>query len=119
MTTMDKDKRWTMHWILDAKGEKPVAVDLMTWAKWFEKGSNRIVAKENLGRYLVSTVFLGIDHNFSPQGPPIIWETMVFDTHKKEHKWIEVDCERCGGNREQAEAMHQRMVSKWEIEECL
>ena len=27
---------------------------------------------------LVSTVFLGIDHSFG-EGPPILWETMIFD----------------------------------------
>lgn len=26
----------------------------------------------------VSTVFLGLDHNFFGGGPPILWETMVF-----------------------------------------
>ena len=26
----------------------------------------------------VSTVWLGIDHNFTPYGPPLIFETMVF-----------------------------------------
>ena len=26
----------------------------------------------------ISTVFLGIDHNFAPDGPPILFETMTF-----------------------------------------
>lgn len=26
----------------------------------------------------VSTVFLGLDHNFRAAGPPILWETLVF-----------------------------------------
>lgn len=29
----------------------------------------------------VSTVWLGVDHNFDRQGPPIIFETMVFGNH--------------------------------------
>lgn len=29
-------------------------------------------------RYWVSTVFLGIDHSFSEDGPPVLFETMVF-----------------------------------------
>lgn len=29
----------------------------------------------------VSTVWLGVDHNYTRQGPPIIFETMVFGNH--------------------------------------
>lgn len=29
-------------------------------------------------RIRVSTVFLGLDHNWSGEGPPILWETIVF-----------------------------------------
>ena len=28
--------------------------------------------------YRVSTVWLGLDHNWNPKGPPLIFETMVF-----------------------------------------
>lgn len=31
-----------------------------------------------VGNIRVSTVFLGIDHNFSKHGPPVLWETMTF-----------------------------------------
>ena len=27
---------------------------------------------------MVSTVFLGLDHNYSPFGPPVLWESLVF-----------------------------------------
>jgi hypothetical protein len=33
------------------------------------------------GQILVSTVWLGLDHNFWPDLPPLIFETMVFDEH--------------------------------------
>ena len=36
------------------------------------------VAKDMVGLFLVSTVFLGIDHNFYGDGPPLLFETMVF-----------------------------------------
>jgi hypothetical protein len=36
------------------------------------------VAEDYVGPYRVSTVFLGIDHGFDPEGPPILFETMVF-----------------------------------------
>jgi len=38
----------------------------------------RVVAKDWVGDVEVSTVFLSINHQFSPGGPPVLWETMVF-----------------------------------------
>lgn len=53
--------------------------DLLTWARWFEDaGENRVVARTAVGTVTVSTVFLGVDHQFSPDGPPLIFETLVF-----------------------------------------
>lgn len=36
------------------------------------------VAEAHLGKFYISTVFLGIDHNFLGKGGPILFETMVF-----------------------------------------
>ena len=62
------------HWILE--GKTPKKVDLMTWAKWFEK-AERHVAKTEKDGVKVSTVFLGVDHSFG-DGPPLLYETMIF-----------------------------------------
>jgi len=61
-------------------GRTPIAVDMMTWAKWFEKsGRRRIVAQDRVGKAQVSTIFLGLDHGgFITGGPPILFETMIF-----------------------------------------
>jgi hypothetical protein len=90
------------HWILDDKG-RPVAVDLFTWAKWFGT-ADRIVCQETIAQNRVSTIFLGIDHNFDPHGPPILWETMTFGAKLNQEQL------RCAGSKEQAEAMHEEMV---------
>jgi hypothetical protein len=90
------------HWILDKNG-RPVAVDLLTWAKWFGT-AERIIAQETIAQNWVSTIFLGIDHNYEPHGPPILWETMSFGAKRNQ------DCRRCAGSIEQAEAMHEDMV---------
>ena len=77
---MKRALRFRMHLILDDE-HNAVPVDLMTWARWLEKDhSQRVVAQTKLANdiVLVSTVFLGIDHNFSEEGPPILFETMVF-----------------------------------------
>ena len=92
------------HWIVDENGN-PRLTDLMTWAHWIEKFDNRVVKQDHIGEVSVSTVFLGIDHNFVDEGPPILWETMVFGG-KFDHY-----LERCSGNKEQAEAQHDKMVA--------
>lgn len=52
--------------------------DLIAWARWLET-KERIVQREDVGHFWVSTVFLGLDHNFDENGPPLLFETMVFD----------------------------------------
>jgi hypothetical protein len=50
------------------------------WAEWYENaGKRRIVAQDNIGRFLISTVFLGIDVTAARDcDPPFLFETMVF-----------------------------------------
>jgi hypothetical protein len=64
----------TDKFILD--GKTAVPADLMTWAKWFET-SDRRVAQDEIGDVRISTVFLGINHQWG-DGPPLIFESMVF-----------------------------------------
>jgi len=40
--------------------------------------------RTHIGDLLVSTVYLGIDHGFFEGGPPMIFETMVFDEDRNE-----------------------------------
>jgi hypothetical protein len=47
----------------------------------------RVMADEIDGIFC-STVWLGIDHNYTRRGPPLIFETMVFD-RKSAHPWAE------------------------------
>lgn len=59
-------------------GRTPVKVPtLMDWAMTFSDPQNKI-ANDQVGDASVSTVFLGIDHNFFGDGPPVLFETMVF-----------------------------------------
>lgn len=54
--------------------------DLMTWAEWYQTDPTaRRVAETETEFFWVSTVFLGVNYNWSPSGPPIVFETMVFD----------------------------------------
>jgi len=92
------------YYVLDKNGE-PLPSTLMEWAKFFETGARK-VASTKVGESHISTVFLGLDHNYSNVGGPLLWETMVFGGKMSEHQ------ERCGGPRKNALAMHKRMVAK-------
>lgn len=77
--------------------------DLMKWARWYEK-ANRHVFSTRIGGIWVSTVFLGLDHNYG-DGLPILFETMVFRGGNGD------DMERCE-SWEQAEKQHKRIVAR-------
>jgi hypothetical protein len=55
--------------------------DMMEWANWYETACTtgvRHVALDFICGIRVSTVFLGLDHNFSMSGRPVLFETMTF-----------------------------------------
>ena len=86
-------------YILD--GHTPVACDdLMQWGVWFENHENRRVAATEKDGIRVSTVFLGLNHNFD-EGRPILFETMLFGG---EHDEFQERCSTWG----EAEDMHKR-----------
>ncbi|HXM32269.1 MAG TPA: hypothetical protein VN921_01355 [Chthoniobacterales bacterium] len=90
------------------KGHEPVPVeDAREWGRWFEtSGPERIVAQDDpIPGVQVSTVFLGLDHNFGRDGGPMLFETMVFGGELDEEQvrystWKE------------AEAGHKEMVRR-------
>lgn len=60
-----------------------------TWADWMHANHyNRHVGDDTPAPGVrVSTVFLGIDHNFSSDGPPLLFETMIFDDYDSGDMW--------------------------------
>jgi hypothetical protein len=72
----------TGRYILDGKTPVPCD-DLMEWARWLET-ADRHVAKTTVGQFWISTVFLGLDHRMGDDGPPLLFETMVFDRWTEE-----------------------------------
>lgn len=65
------------YYITDEFGN-PVPTDLMTWARWSGLEGGGGVAVDTVGEVSISTVFLGMDHNWGFSNVPILWETMVF-----------------------------------------
>jgi hypothetical protein len=62
-------------------------VGLGTWGVWFEheaekiragKPSRRIIGRTEIGRYLVSTMFLGMDHSYGMTDHRQLFETRVY-----------------------------------------
>jgi hypothetical protein len=93
------------HYILI--GQTPVPEpDTLKWAEFFEAG-DRIVFQTEVGASVVSTVFLGLDHQWR-DGPPLLFETMIFTDGESEgyqrrcSTWIE------------AEAQHAEVVKEWQ-----
>lgn len=71
----------------------PVPADLLTWAQWNEEHhTDKIVQQDTIGDYWVSTVFLGFDHNWVDDGPPLIFETMVFEGPQGDRS--DISCQR-------------------------
>lgn len=63
------------HYMLH--GHEPIpCINLMVWAQWFET-ADRHVRKTRVRGYEISTVFLGLDHNYG-DGEPLLFETLVF-----------------------------------------
>lgn len=94
------------NYILDGH-ETTLEPDLLKWARWF-KQANRRVARTTIGagepETWVSTVFLGINHNFG-EGPPLLFETMIFNgpLHDEQERY---------GTWDEAVAGHKAMVAK-------
>lgn len=53
-------------------------LELMEWSRLHSDQAYKRVAETTIGAYWVSTVWLGLNHNWDDQGPPLIFETMVF-----------------------------------------
>lgn len=84
-----------------------ILLDVMDWAKRFEDIKYRRIALYKGPFVDVSTVWLGLNHNYG-KGAPLIFETMVFT------KWssIGVDTNRYATEAEAIEG-HKQMVKRY------
>jgi len=93
----------TEKYILD--GHKAVLEpDLIKWAIWFGTAKRHVAKTEITPEIKVSTVFLGLDHQYG-DGPPLIFETMVFGGE------LDGQMERYS-TWEEAETGHKQWVGK-------
>jgi hypothetical protein len=69
----------------------------------------RRVASTEVGPYWVSTVWLGLDHRFRGDGPPLIFETMVFAGGEADADMSGLDTRRWS-TEEEARRGHEEIV---------
>ena len=95
-------------YVLDRNGTVKTA-SFEEWCAFFSSDLRKEFQRiTDVGAYRISTVFLGLDHNYEMHGPPILWESMIFADNKEDP--LDQHMTRCSGGVEQAEAMHLRMV---------
>lgn len=55
-------------------------LDQDEWMLLYHEKYKRVAETTLADGKWVSTVWLGLNHNYTPSGPPLIFETMVFDS---------------------------------------
>ena len=90
------------RYVLDGDQNPVPCSDIYAWAHAMETRSRK-VASTRIGPIEVSTVFLGIDHQFG-DGPPMLFETMTFGDDDERQV-----CLRCS-TRAEAIAQHTKVV---------
>jgi hypothetical protein len=74
------------------------------WQRRYENSLYRLVDSTEVGDYLVSTVWLGLNHNWNPDGPPLVYETMVFGgSTEPQYRWT---------TEEEAKKNHRSIVAQ-------
>jgi hypothetical protein len=54
------------------------ALDTLEWAKKFEDRNYTVLAIDAAGPLSISTIWVGLDHSFGEDDPPLIFETAGF-----------------------------------------
>jgi hypothetical protein len=68
-----------LFYILDEDKNVVATKDTLEWGRWFETHrEERIIKQTKVLGIWISTVFLGLDHNFFLSGEPLVFETMIF-----------------------------------------
>lgn len=85
-------------------------VTMEAWSRSFSDLAAKVVQQDTVDGFFVSTVWLGLDHAFSG-GPPLIFETMIFDQREDAESMSDIYCERYS-TEEAARAGHDRALSE-------
>jgi hypothetical protein len=107
----EPDLHWVGQYILGGEdGHEPIpCLSLREWGRWIGENDRLVAWTGNPDKH-VSTVFLGLDHRYFGDGPPLVFESMAFIRDGDRRK--DIDQDRYG-SWAAAEAGHKRMVEKW------
>lgn len=98
----------------DRKGQP---IDYEKFLELFNDPEYKMVKQDNVNNYFISTVWLGLNHNFkflftnNSQDGPVIFETMVFDSNAS-NRWTDIELQRYS-TEEEALFCHQEFVEKY------
>src|SRR6266436_924888 len=93
------------YFMLD--GDKVTSTnDIHEWGKWMQT-NNRQIGHDAINGVKISTVFLGLDHSFMDEGPPVLFETMLFGEGANNEQWRY-------SSREMAEEGHAKIKERLE-----
>jgi hypothetical protein len=100
-------------YIINEKGNTVPCDGISEWGTWFGTHRLQYQLSDEIADLSVSTVFLGIDHNLTMAGPPLLWETMVFDKGSPfmTHPMMDVGCWRFATQKEAYE-FHDNKVEE-------
>ena len=76
----------SVFYVLEGKEVVCVGDDVELWSQRFEL-DNRQIGDDHIDGVRVSTVFMGVDHNFDPDGEPLLFETMIFGGEHDKERW--------------------------------
>lgn len=105
LTKLEGTTKAKRHQYYDKDG-KPIT--RAEWSPLFDDMSYRRILRTETDEFVISTVWMGLDHQFEAEGPPLIFETMVFEHGSK----IDLYCRRCTTNEEAVE-QHKEAVDEY------
>jgi len=100
------------HWKLVNK--EPVECGLLEWAEFFEFG-DRYIKNTQFPLCWVSTVFMGIDHNFyygPEENPPLLFDSMIFEGSLDGEQWRYATYKEAEEGHEQLEKMAEKSTQE-------
>lgn len=87
------------------------AISSDVWITLIHDWHYKTVKKTTTKGLFVSTIWLGTNYNWSGNGNPVIFETMVFETDSSGNNGADLFCERYS-TLEEAEKAHDHIVAQ-------
>lgn len=85
-------------------------ITLEDFRRLFADTAYKRIGLTEFSAHIVSTVWLGANHNFDTNSPPLIFETMVFKREKNKKDLEVIHCSRSPTQKEAME-QHEKAVA--------